>query len=150
MKPLLAFGLVGIGGALGSMLRYAIAILSIERIGPGFPWHTAAINIVGSFLIGIVAIYSQSSIGLSPYVSAFAMVGVLGGFTTFSTFSYDTVTLLSDGVPTTALSVLLRLGHSRGFGGDGRHRACANCFARDVRSAGPDGVHRTVGRTRFA
>ena len=104
MKPLLAFGLVGIGGALGSMLRYAIAILSIERIGPGFPWHTAAINIVGSFLIGIVAIYSQSSIGLSPYVSAFAMVGVLGGFTTFSTFSYDTVTLLSDGVPATALA----------------------------------------------
>ena len=104
MKPLLAFGLVGIGGALGSMLRYAIAILSIERIGPGFPWHTAAINIVGSFLIGIVAIYSQSGIGLSPYVSAFAMVGVLGGFTTFSTFSYDAVTLLSDGVPTIALA----------------------------------------------
>jgi fluoride exporter len=104
VKPLFAFALVGIGGALGSMLRYAIAILSIERIGPGFPWHTAAINIVGSLLIGIVATYSQSSIGLSPYVSAFAMVGVLGGFTTFSTFSYDTVTLLSDGVPTIALA----------------------------------------------
>lgn len=104
MKSLLAFGVVGIGGALGSMLRYAVAILSIERIGPGFPWHTAAINIAGSFLIGVVAAYSQSSIGLSPYVSAFAMVGVLGGFTTFSTFSYDTVTLLSDGVPIIALA----------------------------------------------
>lgn len=104
MKPLLAFALVGIGGALGSMLRYAIAILSIERIGPGFPWHTAGINVVGSFLIGVIAVYSQSGIGLSPYVSAFAMVGVLGGFTTFSTFSYDTVTLLSDGVPTIALA----------------------------------------------
>ena len=104
MKSLLAFGVVGIGGALGSMLRYGIAILSIERTGPGFPWHTAAINIFGSFLIGIVATYSQSSIGLSPYVSAFAIVGVLGGFTTFSTFSYDTVTLLSDGVPRIALA----------------------------------------------
>jgi CrcB protein len=104
VKPLFAFAVVGIGGALGSMLRYAITILSVERIGPGFPWHTAAINILGSFLIGIVATYSQSSIGLSPYVSAFAMVGVLGGFTTFSTFSYDTVTLLSDGVPTIALA----------------------------------------------
>lgn len=104
MKPLFAFAVVGIGGALGSMLRYAIATLSIERIGPGFPWHTAAINIVGSFLIGVIAVYSQSGIGLSPYVSAFAMVGVLGGFTTFSTFSYDTVTLLSDGVPTIALA----------------------------------------------
>ena len=80
------------------MLRYAIAILSIERIGPGFPWHTAGINIVGSFLIGVIAVYSQSGIGLSPYVSAFAMVGVLGGFTTFSTFSYDTASLLSDEV----------------------------------------------------
>jgi CrcB protein len=104
VKPLFAFAVVGIGGALGSMLRYAIATLSIERIGPGFPWHTVAINIVGSFLIGVIAVYSQSGIGLSPYVSAFAMVGVLGGFTTFSTFSYDTVTLLSDGVPTIALA----------------------------------------------
>jgi CrcB protein len=48
VKPLVAFAVVGIGGALGSMLRYSITILSIERIGPGFPWHTAGINIVGS------------------------------------------------------------------------------------------------------
>lgn len=104
MKPLLAFVAVGLGGALGSMLRYAVALWSVERIGPGFPWHTAAINVVGSFLIGVVAVYTQSSVGLSPYMSAFAIVGILGGFTTFSTFSYDTVTLLADGVPSVALA----------------------------------------------
>lgn len=104
MRPFFAFLAVGIGGALGSMLRYALATTMVERIGPGFPWHTAAINVIGSFLIGIIAVYSQSSIGWSPYVSAFVMVGVLGGFTTFSTFSYDTVTLLSDGVPVVALA----------------------------------------------
>jgi CrcB protein len=104
MRQLLAFVAVGLGGALGSMLRYAVALWSVERIGPGFPWHTAAINVVGSFLIGAIAVYTQSSVGLSPYMSAFAIVGVLGGFTTFSTFSYDTVTLLADGVPSVALA----------------------------------------------
>lgn len=104
MKPFVAFILVGLGGAVGSMLRYAFALWSLQRIGPGFPWHTAAINVVGSFLIGVIAVYTQSSIGLSPYMSAFAMVGVLGGFTTFSTFSFDTVTLLADGVWNLALA----------------------------------------------
>jgi fluoride exporter len=103
MKPLVAFLLVGLGGALGSMLRYAVALVSVQRIGPGFPLHTVVINIVGSFLIGVVAIYTQSSIGLSPYMSAFLTVGVLGGFTTFSTFSFDTVTLIADGAWSLAL-----------------------------------------------
>jgi CrcB protein len=97
MKALLAFLAVGIGGAIGSMLRYGVALWMVARIGPGFPWHTALINVVGSFLIGVVAAYAQSSAGLSSLTSAFAMVGILGGFTTFSTFSYDTLTLLSDG-----------------------------------------------------
>jgi fluoride exporter len=103
MKPWSAFLAVGIGGALGSMLRYAVTLWTVERIGPGFPWHTAAINVVGSFLIGAIAVYTQSTTGLPPYLSAFAIVGVLGGFTTFSTFSYDTITLLSDGAPAIAL-----------------------------------------------
>jgi fluoride exporter len=91
-----AFAAVALGGAIGSMLRYAVAIVMVERLGPGFPWHTALINVLGSFCIGLVAAYAQSSVGLSPYVSAFLIVGVLGGFTTFSTFSFDTVTLLSE------------------------------------------------------
>jgi CrcB protein len=91
-----AFAAVAAGGAIGSMLRYAVAIVMVERLGPGFPWHTALINVAGSLCIGVVAAYAQSSTGLSPYLSAFLIVGVLGGFTTFSTFSFDTVTLLSE------------------------------------------------------
>jgi CrcB protein len=91
-----AFAAVAAGGAIGSMLRYAVAIVMVERLGPGFPWHTALINVAGSFCIGLIAAYAQSSTGLSPYVGAFLTIGVLGGFTTFSTFSFDTVTLLSE------------------------------------------------------
>lgn len=104
MKPLYAFLAVATGGALGSALRYAIAYWSVERFGPGFPWHTAAINVVGSFAIGVVSVYAQSSVGLSPYVGTFVTVGVLGGFTTFSTFSYDTITLFSEGAPWLAVA----------------------------------------------
>lgn len=88
---------VGAGGALGSVLRYLVTLVTVERIGPGFPWHTAGINVVGSFCIGVAAVYAQSSIGFSPPARAFVIVGVLGGFTTFSTFSYDTLTLINDG-----------------------------------------------------
>lgn len=107
MKPLAAFVAVGAGGAIGSMLRYAVTLLMVERIGPGFPWHTALINVAGSFVIGAIAVYAQSSIGFSPLVSAFAIVGVLGGFTTFSTFSYDTVTLFSEGAGGLAVAYCL-------------------------------------------
>jgi fluoride exporter len=104
MNPLATFLAVGAGGAIGSVLRYAVTLVMVERIGPGFPWHTASINVLGSFAIGAIAAYLQSSIGLSPLVSAFAIVGVLGGFTTFSTFSYDTVTLFSEGAGVLAIA----------------------------------------------
>jgi CrcB protein len=97
MRPLYAFLAVGAGGAIGSILRYAITVWMVGRIGPGFPWHTLLINVAGSFFIGAIAAYAQSSAGLSPYLSAFVMVGVLGGFTTFSTFSFDVLTLASEG-----------------------------------------------------
>lgn len=94
LAPLLA---VGAGGAIGSMLRYAVTLAMVERLGPGFPWHTLAINLVGSFCIGAVSAYVQGTASVSPALSAFLTVGILGGFTTFSTFSYDTVTLVNDG-----------------------------------------------------
>ena len=104
MKPVYDILAVGLGGAIGSILRYAIAFWSVGRFGPGFPWHTLAVNVVGSFLIGVFAVYARSSVAFSPYVSTFLIVGVLGGFTTFSTFSYDTLTLLSESAPQLALA----------------------------------------------
>ena len=104
MRPILAFLAVGAGGAFGSMLRYAVTLWMVDRVGPGFPWHTVVINVAGSFLIGAVVASAQAGIGPSPFLSTFVVVGVLGGFTTFSTFSFDTLTLLSDGSAGVALA----------------------------------------------
>lgn len=97
MKPLTTLIAVGAGGAIGSVLRYAVTLVMVERFGPGFPWHTLTINILGSFFIGAVSAYVQSATGVPPALGAFLTVGVLGGFTTFSTFAYDTLTLVNDG-----------------------------------------------------
>jgi len=88
---------VALGGGIGSVLRYAVGALFAQWLGPGFPWGTLAVNVVGSFAIGIVAeLAATRAIGLPPLVRIFAAVGVLGGFTTFSTFSLDMVTLAGE------------------------------------------------------
>ncbi len=93
-----AFLAVGIGGAIGAMLRYAVGLAFIQRFGPGFPWGTFAINVSGSFLIGVIAQLALTrSFGVTPAVRLFAATGVLGGYTTFSTFSLDTMVLIGDG-----------------------------------------------------
>lgn len=85
---------VVLGGGLGSLLRYLVAFGVTQRVGPGFPWGTLFINITGSFIIGAVAEFGQTrAFGMTPVVRVFLMVGVLGGYTTFSTFSYDLFTL---------------------------------------------------------
>lgn len=92
-----ALAAVAAGGALGSVLRYVVGLAAVERFGPGFPWGTLAINVVGSFAIGMVAEFAQTrAFGVSPLVRLFAAVGVLGGFTTFSSFSYEMVTLAGE------------------------------------------------------
>lgn len=104
MNALGTFLAVGAGGAVGSMLRYAVTLVMVGRFGPGFPWHTLTINIVGSFLIGAISAYVQRTTGVSPTTTAFLTVGILGGFTTFSTFTYDTMTLANDGATGLALA----------------------------------------------
>ena len=86
-----------VGGGVGSVLRYAVTVVLTQRFGPGFPWATFAINIAGSLIIGIVFELSQTrAFGVTPIVRIFLMTGVLGGFTTFSTFSLDLVTLAAE------------------------------------------------------
>ena len=92
-----ALAAIFVGGGIGSVLRYGVTLLVTQRFGPGFPWATFAINIVGSLIIGIVFELSQTrTLGVTPLVRIFLMTGVLGGFTTFSTFSLDIVTLASE------------------------------------------------------
>ncbi len=95
---------VGIGGGIGAILRYLVGSAFLQRFGPGFPWGTFVINVSGSFLIGAVAQLALTrSFGITPNVRIFAATGVLGGYTTFSTFSLDTLVLVGDGAAPLAL-----------------------------------------------
>jgi CrcB protein len=106
------FGVVALGGAIGSMLRYGVAVFFAMRFGGGFPLGTLLINVTGSFVIGAIAEFSVAH-NVSPLLRTFLMVGILGGYTTFSSFSLDIVTLASRGIWLSALyacsSVILGL-----------------------------------------
>ena len=93
MSQWLAVAAVASGGALGSVLRFLVGTWFLQRVGPGFPWGTFTINVSGSFAIGLVLQMAQTRIGLNPYARLFLAAGVLGGYTTFSTFAYETFLL---------------------------------------------------------
>lgn len=88
-----------LGGAIGSALRYALSTWVAETVPSTFPWGTLAVNILGSFVIGLFMGLAQDE-GVwwaSPNVRAFVVIGILGGFTTFSAFSLQTVLLIQNG-----------------------------------------------------
>jgi fluoride exporter len=99
----LAVGAVAVGGALGSVFRFLVGVWFLARLGPGFPWGTLAVNVSGAFLIGIVMHLAQSRLGLNPYARLFFATGILGGYTTFSAFAYETYALGRDGLATQSL-----------------------------------------------
>jgi CrcB protein len=104
MNQWAAVAAVAVGGALGSVFRFLVGIWFLQRVGPGFPWGTFAVNISGAFVIGVVLQLAQSRIGLSPYARLFLATGVLGGYTTFSAFAYETYVLGRDAFTMQALS----------------------------------------------
>ena len=116
IKTLIA---VFVGGGIGSMMRYGAQLLLHERIAAyNFPWATFAVNIAGSFLIGLFYALS-AKFSLSDDARVFLTAGLCGGFTTFSTFSNDSLALLRQGevgifvcyaVMSVALGILAALG----------------------------------------
>ena len=90
---------IALGSALGGMSRYALGSWVVERYGTALPWGTLAINILGSGMIGFFA----AAVKPTPW-RQFLMVGICGGFTTFSAFSLETLTLLRDGHMSRALT----------------------------------------------
>lgn len=88
---------VAIGGALGSVARYLTALWFGRLFGSGFPWATLTVNIVGSFVMGLLAGLMAHVWSPPTEVRAFLMVGILGGFTTFSSFSLDVAVMLQRG-----------------------------------------------------
>lgn len=91
---------VALGGALGSSARYLVNVAAMRLVGAGFPWATLTVNVLGSFLMGvlIVTFANKDLTRLAPFL----MTGVLGGFTTFSAFSLDAVSLWQRGEVLTA------------------------------------------------
>jgi CrcB protein len=89
--------LVAIGGAIGSALRYLIGILTTRQYGADFPWGTVTVNIVGSFAIGLLTEMIARRFHASMELRVFLVTGILGGFTTWSSFSLDTIVLYERG-----------------------------------------------------
>lgn len=98
---------IALGGALGSMARYATGVYVGRWLGTAFPWSTLLINVAGSFLIGVFAECFALRWDTSQSTRAFLVVGICGGYTTFSTFSLDIVTLLNRGETTVAATYVL-------------------------------------------
>jgi CrcB protein len=88
---------VATGAALGGVARYSLASAIQQRVGPTFPWGTLVINVSGSLLLGVLMRYALATPSVSAELRAFLTTGFCGGYTTFSTYSYETATLLEDG-----------------------------------------------------
>jgi len=91
------FLIVFLGGGLGAALRHGINLLSARLFGTAFPWHTLFENVSGSLVMGLLAAYFALKGDASQHWRLFMTTGILGGYTTFSAFSLDTVLLYERG-----------------------------------------------------
>ncbi|MGR9129281.1 fluoride efflux transporter CrcB [Rhizobium leguminosarum] len=89
--------LVAFGGAIGSVLRYYVGQWTLRLMGPAFPWGTLAVNVVGCFVIGVFAELIARKFNASTELRLLLITGFLGGFTTFSAFSLDAISLFERG-----------------------------------------------------
>jgi CrcB protein len=96
---MLLYALIALGGALGSIARFWLNGLVSSHVGETFPWGTMLINVSGSFVIGFFATLTspEGRVFASSYTRQFFMTGICGGFTTFSSFSLQTLNLARDG-----------------------------------------------------
>ena len=90
-------GMVALGGALGSVLRYTLAGWVQPAWWPGFPFGIFVVNITGGLAMGLIAELAALKLNLTPELRAFLTTGILGGYTTFSTFSLDSALLIERG-----------------------------------------------------
>ena len=105
-RMLLEWLFVGLGGFIGSVARYLIGLLAVETAS-GFPVKTFCINLLGSFILGIVSESALRDPGISRNLVLFLQIGVCGGFTTFSTFSSEALKLFAGGRQGVALSYMV-------------------------------------------
>jgi CrcB protein len=98
----MGFLIVFFGGGLGAALRHGVNIVAARAFGTDFPYGTLIINVLGSLAMGLIAEYFALKIGLPQRWRLFLTTGILGGFTTFSTFSLEAALLYERGAATTA------------------------------------------------
>lgn len=96
VKKLLEVMLVAVGGAVGSAARYLVSVWAATRYGADFPYGTLIVNIAGCFIIGAFMTLVTERLSVSPYWRLLVTVGFVGGMTTFSSFSYETIHLLQE------------------------------------------------------
>jgi CrcB protein len=99
-----------VGGAFGTAARYGVGIAATRWLGVDFPYGTLIVNVAGSFLIGIIHEMALSTTLVPETVRLVLAVGVMGGFTTYSAFSYETIRLAERGAAGAAMNVLLTTG----------------------------------------
>ena len=87
---------VGLGGMAGSVARYLLSAWLTKTLGPAFPFGTLAVNLIGSLLLGAIMAIALHTAALSPGAQLGLTTGVMGGFTTYSTFNFETLRLLED------------------------------------------------------
>ncbi len=88
--------LLGIGGFIGSNLRYWITIWFMSHFGTFMPYGTLAVNAIGSFILGFLTLYGTEVVDLDPSIRIFLGIGMMGALTTFSTFSFDTFAMIRE------------------------------------------------------
>jgi CrcB protein len=93
---------IAAGGALGALARYGMSNAVYAWLGRGFPWGTLAVNLLGSFLMGLLFVLLIERLSWGPEWRGAILIGFLGAFTTFSTFSIETLNLLEEGAMLTA------------------------------------------------
>lgn len=96
-RPMGTVFAIALGGALGAVGRYALSGQITSWIGPGFPWGILVVNLVGCFIMGVLAELGALTLNLSPEMRAFLTTGILGGFTTFSAFALDSAVMIERG-----------------------------------------------------
>ena len=94
------------GGAVGAILRYASSLLAYQWLGDKFPWGTLLVNVIGSFAAGFVWAFLDETTGQAR-TNAFFFIGLLGAYTTFSTYALEALRLFQDGQTATAITHLI-------------------------------------------
>ncbi len=91
------FWAIAVGAAAGGVSRFYLGSAIQQRLGAGFPWGTLVINVTGSLLLGFLIRYTLATPGVSTEMRALITIGFCGGYTTFSTYTYETVVMIEDG-----------------------------------------------------